>query len=314
VTWADKFRVELSASQTTSSSWLLSVLQRTFWVRQAFAPIAGAFDWFTSLRIDLPKFVGQGVESTTASRVIDILWAVAVGALAIYAAYETVAFVSTALTWADLWLTMGLTLITMLRVVILLAIASLVWVPISVWIGLRPKIAERVQPAAQFLAAFPANVIFPIAVIGILTFKLNPDIWLSALIIFGTQWYIVFNVIAGAMAYPNDLREASANFRISGWTWWRSVILPGIFPYYVTGALTASGGSWNAAIVAEYVKWGDDKVAAHGIGAYIAQATEGGDFPRIVLGVAVMSIFVILFNRLFWRPLFGFAERRLRIN
>ncbi len=188
------------------------------------------------------------------------------------------------------------------------------WVPVGIWIGLRPRIAEKVQPLAQFLAAFPANVIFPIAVVLILRFSLNPDIWLSPLIVFGTQWYILFNVIAGASAFPNDLKEAVAGFKIRGWDWWRSVMIPAIFPFYVTGALTASGGSWNAAIVAEYVKWGDKTVAAHGIGAYIAEATEAGDFPRIVLGVAVMSIFVILFNRLFWRPLFGLAERRLHLE
>ena len=201
----------------------------------------------------------------------------------------------------------------MVRVVALIALATLFWVPISVWIGLRPALAEKAQPLAQFLAAFPANVVFPVAVIAILQWSLNPDIWLSFLVVFGTQWYIVFNVIAGASAFPNDLKEASANFGVKGWIWWRNVILPGIFPYYVTGALTASGGSWNAAIVAEYVKWGDDKVEAHGIGSYIAKATAAGDYPRIVLGVAVMSVFVIAFNRLFWRPLFGFAERRLRL-
>ncbi len=314
VTWAGKFRVELSASQSTSSSWVLGLLQRTELVRRGFAPVIAAFEWFTSLRIDLPRFGDGKEQSETASRIIDIVWIAAITLLAVYAAWQTVEFVASALTWHDLFQAMGLTLLTMLRVVVLLVLASLLWVPVAVWIGLRPTIAERVQPAAQFLAAFPANVVFPIAVIGILAFHLDPDIWLSALIIFGTQWYIVFNVIAGASAFPNDLREASANFRITGWAWWRNVILPGIFPYYVTGALTASGGSWNAAIVAEYVKWGNDKVAAHGIGAYIAQATELGDFPRIVLGVAVMSVFVILYNRLLWRPLFGYAERRLRIS
>jgi NitT/TauT family transport system permease protein len=195
-----------------------------------------------------------------------------------------------------------------------MTLASLIWVPIGIWIGLRPAMAEKAQPLAQFLAAFPANVIFPIAVVLILRFKLNPDIWLSFLIVFGTQWYILFNVIAGAMAFPNDLREAVANLQIRGWQWWKSVILPGIFPYYVTGAMTASGGSWNAAIVAEYVKWGDDTVTAHGIGSYIAEATAAGDFPKIVLGVAVMSIFVTLFNRFLWRPLFGLAERKLRLD
>jgi len=314
VTFADKFRVELSASQSQSRSWVLSLLKRTLWVRRLVAPFDAAFEWFTSLRIDLPRFGSGRPASPAASRTIDVAWMVVVALVAAYAAWQTVQYVSTALGWDDVLAAIGLTLLTMLRVIVLLAIATLVWVPISVWIGLRPAVAERIQPAAQFLAAFPANVVFPIAVVGILTFHLDPDIWLSALIIFGTQWYIVFNVIAGASAFPNDLREAASNFKIKGWTWWRSVILPGIFPYYVTGALTASGGSWNAAIVAEYVKWGDDKVSAHGIGAYIAKATESGDFPRIVLGVAVMSVMVILYNRLLWRPLFGYAERRLRIS
>ena len=314
VTWAGKFRVELTASQEVSDSWVLDLFRRTSWLRVAVRPLHSAFDWFTSLRIDLPRLAAGRTESRGMSRAIDLVWFVLVGALALYAAWSTASFVSATLSWGDLGQTVLLTIFTMLRVVILLLLATVFWVPVGVWIGLRPRIAERVQPMAQFLAAFPANVVFPIAVIAILAFHLNPDIWLSFLIIFGTQWYIVFNVIAGATAYPNDLREAAQNFRIRGWTWWRSVILPGIFPYYVTGALTASGGSWNAAIVAEYVKWGDDKVAAHGIGAYIAQATERGDFPRIVLGVAVMSVFVTLFNRLFWRPLFGFAERRLRLN
>jgi NitT/TauT family transport system permease protein len=167
---------------------------------------------------------------------------------------------------------------------------------------------------AQFLAAFPVNVVFPIAVILILRLALNPDVWLSFLIIFGTQWYIVFNVIAGAAAFPNDLKEAANTYGAKGAQWWREVMLPGIFPYFVTGALTASGGSWNASIVAEYVKWGNDKVSAHGIGSYIAAATDAGDYPKIVLGVTVMSLFVILFNRLLWRPLFAYGERRLRLN
>ena len=312
VTWAGKFRVELSASQEVSESWVLSLILRTSWLRAAARPVQAAFEGFTSLRLDLPR-AARGVESRRVSLLLDAVWYAAVGLVALYAAYETALFVAATLSLRDLGETIGLTLITMLRVVVLLGLATVFWVPIGVWVGLRPRIAERVQPLAQFLAAFPANVVFPIAVIAILAFHLNPDIWLSVLIIFGTQWYIVFNVIAGAAAYPNDLREAARNFRISGWTWWRSVILPGIFPYYVTGALTASGGSWNAAIVAEYVRWGDDRVSAHGIGSYIARATEAGDFPRIVLGVAVMSLFVILFNRLFWRPLFGFAERRLRL-
>ena len=201
----------------------------------------------------------------------------------------------------------------MLRVVVLIALASLVWVPIGVWIGLNPKWAERLQPVAQFLAAFPANVLFPFAVIGIVHWRLSPDIWLSPLMILGTQWYILFNVIAGASAIPTDLREAAGMFGVRGWQWWRQVALPGVFPYYVTGALTASGGSWNASIVAEAVSWGTQKVEAHGLGTFIAKATEAGDYPRVALGIAVMSMFVIAFNRLVWRPMYAFAERRLRL-
>ena len=315
VAFSDKFKVELSASQTVSRSWVLDLLARTFWVRRAAEPLTTAFDWFTSLRFDVPRFGRRRDRASPAvSRAVDAAWILVIGLIAVYGAWQAVTFIGSTLDWRDVLQTIGLTLLTMVRVVVLLALASLVWVPIAVWIGLRPKVAERVQPAAQFLAAFPANVVFPIAVVGILTFHLDPDIWLSFLIIFGTQWYIVFNVIAGASAFPNDLREAASNFRISGLTWWMKVMIPGIFPYYVTGALTASGGSWNAAIVAEYVRWGNDKVAAAGIGAYIAQATEAGNFPKIVLGVGMMSIFVILYNRFLWRPLFSYAERRLRLS
>ena len=207
-----------------------------------------------------------------------------------------------------------LTLITMARVILLIVLATLFWVPVGVWIGLRPRIAEKVQPLAQFLAAFPANVIFPVAGRAGPPFRAQSGHLAELPHHLGTQWYILFNVIAGAQAFPSDLREAATSFGITGWDWWRKVMLPGIFPYYVTGALTASGGSWNAAIVAEYVKWGDDTVTAHGIGAYIAIATKDGNFPKIVLGVAVMSVFVILFNRCLWRPLFGMAEKRLRLS
>jgi NitT/TauT family transport system permease protein len=205
-------------------------------------------------------------------------------------------------------------LITLLRVVLLIVVASVIWVPLGVLIGLRPHLAEKIQPLAQFLAAFPANLLFPVFVIVILRYQLNPDIWLSPLIVLGTQWYILFNVIAGASAFPNDFREAAANFRIRGWQWWRTIMLPGIFPYYVTGAITASGGAWNASIVSEFVSWGQDKVVAHGLGAYIAQTTAAGDFPKITLGVVVMSLFVVAFNRLVWRPMYAIAENKLRLN
>jgi NitT/TauT family transport system permease protein len=195
-----------------------------------------------------------------------------------------------------------------------MALAAVIWVPIGVWLGLRPAWAQRVQPVAQFLAAFPANLLFPPFVVVIVAFHLNVDVWLTPLMVLGTQWYILFNVIAGASAFPGDLREAAQLFRVGGFLWWRKVILPGVVPYFVTGAITASGGSWNASIVAEVASWGDTRLAAHGLGAYIAQATDAGNFPRVVLGVVVMALYVLAMNRLIWRPLYAFASRRTTLG
>jgi NitT/TauT family transport system permease protein len=293
---------------------VLHALRRTNWIRRGFMPVFNALRSVSLWEIGWPALLnGRAAPTPTASRLFDALWVLVILAGAAWAFWSVVTYVATELSWGDVWQVFALTSFTLMRVLTLMALATIVWVPISVWIGLRPRIAERVQPLAQFLAAFPVNLLFGAAVSLVLFFNLNPDIWLSVLIIFGTQWYIVFNVIAGAAAFPNDLREAAANFRIHGWDWWRRVVLPGVLPYYFTGAITASGGSWNASIVAEYVKWKDQTVAAHGVGAYIAQATEKGDFPRIVLGVAMMSIFVAIFNRLFWRQLYTLAERRLRL-
>lgn len=314
VAFAGKFRVELSASQDEADSWVRDLFVRTRWLRAAASWPAGLLRGVSLWKMTLPFAAPRLPQTKRSSVVLDVVWFATIGALFFYSLYLVAMFLRASVTVDELFHVLLLTLITMARVVVLIALATLVWVPIGVWIGLRPRVAEKVQPLAQFLAAFPANVLFPIAVVGIVTFRLDPDIWLSLLIIFGTQWYILFNVVAGASAFPNDLREACANFQIRGFTWWKNVILPAIFPYYVTGALTASGGSWNASIVAEYVKWGDDTIKAHGIGAYIAEATAVGDYPKIVLGVSLMSVFVILFNRLFWRRLFGFVERRLRLS
>jgi NitT/TauT family transport system permease protein len=315
VAFSTRFRVELLAGPQQERSWVMDTFKRTRWLRPVQKGIATAFDRFSLMRLELPGRSNAPVlRGKSANRIIDVLFYSSVGLLSAYSFWEIVRFVSRDLTWHELWLTIGLTTLTLIRVVCLIALATLFWVPIGVWIGIRPRIAEKIQPLAQFLAAFPANVIFPVAVLLIIRFSLNPDFWLSFLIILGTQWYILFNVIAGAQAFPSDLREAATSFNVRGWDWWRKVMLPGIFPYYVTGALTASGGSWNAAIVAEYVKWGNDTVTAHGIGSYIAMATKDGNFPKIVLGVAVMSVFVIVFNRCFWRPLFALGEKRLRIS
>ena len=311
VAWADRFRFEQTASTQRPGSWAYDLLRRTRLLPVLFAPIAGIGRLL--LVFDRGRRVRPAVRPGKANPLIDWLWQ-AVLLLAVVAAFWWSArYVLTTLGIADIGAAFGLACLTMLRVIVLIALASLVWVPIGVWIGLNPQWSERLQPVAQFLAAFPANVLFPFAVIVIVRWNLSPDIWLSPLMILGTQWYILFNVIAGASAIPNDLREAADMFGVKGWQWWRQVALPGIFPYYVTGALTASGGSWNASIVAEAVSWGNRHLEAHGLGTYIAQATTAGDYPRVALGIAVMSLFVLTFNRMVWRPMYAFAERRLRL-
>lgn len=315
VAWSDKFRLEDTVSQSAPESWVLNVIQRTRAIQLLLRPLGKLLRTIARMRmpISLPAAIHSESKSSL-SRVIDWLWAALLVVLGVFAAWKIVTFVLSEVGGPEILRVFGLGLITLVRVVVLIAIASVVWVPLGVLIGLRPKLAERIQPLAQFLAAFPANLLFPIFVVLIVHFHLNADIWLSPLIVLGTQWYILFNVIAGATAFPNDFKEAATNFRIRGWQWWRQVMLPGIFPYYVTGAITASGGAWNASIVSEYVQWGDDKVAAHGLGAYIAQTTAAGDYPRILLGIAVMALFVVLFNRLLWRPMYAIAENKLRLN
>ncbi len=314
VAWAEKFRFEETTAGDAPRSWVLTVIKRTQVLRSLLRPAGRALSYLGSRPMRPLVRLPSPVSNVLSSPIADAVWYTLLGVVMAYALWRTEQFIATELSWGDVWETVLLGAITMTRVIVLIALATLIWVPIGVWIGLRPKVAERIQPLAQFLAAFPANIAFPFAVVMIVRFGLNADIWLSPLMVLGTQWYILFNVIAGASAFPNDLKEVAASFRIGGWLWWRKVILPGIVPYYVTGALTASGGSWNASIVAELVSWGSTTVMAHGLGSYIARATIAGDYPRIVLGIAVMSIFVILFNRLLWHPLFNYAARRLRLG
>jgi NitT/TauT family transport system permease protein len=314
VAWADKFRFEQTASGEAPTSWMLDLFRRTRALRALTYPFATLNKSISNLHIVLPASFRVVAKNGPPSRLVDGLWLAVIAASTFYAGLKAYQYLSATLGPSDVVAAFGYGFLTLLRVIVLIALATLVWVPVGVWIGLRPKLAERIQPLAQFLAAFPANLAFPVFVEIIVHYGLNANIWLSPLMILGTQWYILFNVIAGASAFPTDLREAAGSFHLKGWRWWIKVILPGIFPYYITGAITASGGSWNASIVAEVASWGDTHLTASGLGAYIATATEAGDFPRVVLGIAVMCILVTLFNRLLWRPLYAFGERRLRLG
>jgi len=312
VAWADRFRFEQTASTQRPGSWAFDLLRRTRLLPVVLAPLSAIGNLLLMLDPGVPAVRVQRVSQP--NPIIERVWQVLVLSALCLALWWSARYVLASLGLGDIGEALWLALLTMARVVVLIVLASVVWVPIGVWIGLNPVWAERLQPVAQFLAAFPANVLFPFAVIAIVHWHLNPNLWLSPLMVLGTQWYILFNVIAGASAIPNDLREVAGMFGVRGWQWWRQVALPGIFPFYVTGALTASGGSWNASIVAEAVSWGSQHLEARGLGTYIAKATTAGDYPRVALGIAVMSLFVLTFNRLVWRPMYAFAERRLRLS
>jgi NitT/TauT family transport system permease protein len=312
VAWVDRFRVEQEPGVRVPDSWALTMMRRSRLIQGGKWLFNVAIRWTSKA---VPSVDPQlALASIKPRRGFGWLW-VSLVVLAVGLGLWKIGAVVIADTSLHEALEVGgLACITMFRVFFLIALASIVWVPIGVWVGLRPKAAQIVQPIAQFMAAFPANLLFPLAVFGIVAWKLNPDIWLSPLMILGTQWYILFNVIAGASALPAELRYASENFGVKGWLWWRKVALPGVLPFYVTGAITASGGSWNAAIVAEIATWGDTTIHAHGLGAFIAEATTAGDFHRIVLGIGTMSLFVVLINRVFWRPLYYHAERKYRLT
>ena len=312
VAWADRFRFEQEPGVVAPESWVFDVLRRSRIVERLTEPFAAL--WRLSMRPRHPDKMRLVESAKRPGRRWAFQLSLVVLALAAVALWQISRFVVEGITLPDVGTTILLGFATLIRVVVLIAIASIIWVPIGVWVGTRPRVANLAQPVAQFLAAFPANLLFPIVVSAIVAWKLSPNIWLSPLMILGTQWYILFNVIAGASAIPAELRSAAVNLRVRGWLWWRRVGLPAVFPYYVTGAITASGGSWNASIVAEVASWGDEHLQAYGLGAYIAQQTDAGDFHRIVLGIVVMSMFVVVINRLFWRPLYHYAERKFRLG
>jgi NitT/TauT family transport system permease protein len=311
IAWVDRFQVQQEADADAPESWALKMMQRSKIIAALSSLFYAAVRWTSRVR---PPGRLDEMPRKARSRRFDKYWYVLVILIVCVAAWHIGRVLVAHTSFHEAMAVCLLALITLLRVVVLIALASLIWVPIGVWVGLRPRATQIVQPIAQFLAAFPNNLFFPLAVAGIVEWKLNPDIWLSPLMILGTQWYILFNVIAGAAAMPGELRYAAQNFGLRGWLWWRKVALPGVLPFYVTGAITASGGSWNAAIAAEIVNWKGTTVKAHGLGTYIFEASEAGDYHRIVLGIMTMCLFVIAVNRCFWRPLYYYAERKFRLT
>lgn len=312
VAWSDRFRLELSASGDAPESWLYDLLTTAHIPRLVAAASTPALEGVDRLMSALLGPVEDREEEPASpgqERLFNLALLVLIGALLAALLH----FVLTRVGLAEVATVFRLGLLTLARVLLLLVLASLIWTPIGVAIGFHPRLARLLQPLVQFLASFPANFIFPFATLVFVRFQI-PIGWGSILLMaLGAQWYILFNAIAGAQTIPSDLREMADDVGLKGLQRWRKLIIPGIFSAWVTGGVTASGGAWNASIVSEVVSWGSTTLAASGLGAYIAEATGRGDWPRIALGIGMMSLFVVGFNRLFWRRLYDLAESKYHL-
>lgn len=315
--WADKFKVELTESAAPATSWVYGLLRRAYvfsWLgRAVWRPLTDVLQG-----LFLRQRPGRGSSFRKGNpwplRALGLAAAAWLGFEVLRGLIAAISALHGAVTLGMVAHIVGLGFLTLLRVVAMTVLATLVWTPVGVWIGFHPRVAKWMQPLAQIGASFPVNMTFPI-VVGFFVATQTPMNWGSILLIaMGTQWYILFNVIAGSMAIPNDLKEAARVYGLRNWALWRTLILPAIFPFWVTGACTAAGGAWNASIVAELATWGDTTLQADGLGAFIAQATKLGNTPLIIASIAVMSVFVLLMNKLIWRRLYAFAERRFRLD
>ena len=326
VAWSEKFVLGENQSEVSADSWFLRVLQKSIaikFVTKLFAKISTIIVNIKFFKKDLNKVYNQKKhEKADKKETIfqKISWTVAISTIIMalcYFAYQTVFNENTGIGLTQTAEVFGYGLLTGLRVVFLIIITSIIWVPIGVWIGLRPKIAQKVQPYAQMAAAFPVNVLYGVFGTLIITFDLNFNIWCIVLMALGTQWYILFNVIAGASAIPDELKLAADNMQLKGITKWKKFLFPAVMPYYVTGAITAAGGAWNASIVCEYINWGKNSIIqASGLGNYITEYTniQGDHTANVLLGVMVMCVLVVISNKLFWRRLYSYAENRFSMN
>ncbi len=312
VTVAERYKLELSAGEERRF-WLVDLWRSAslpHYAGRVATPILRAVDrWFSKVTA-VPLTADRGKPSRAGDLVYNTILVLVTAGLLVAA----VRFVLSAVGIGEVGHAALLGLATGARVMVLLVFSTVVWTPIGVAIGFSPKLSRISQPIVQILASFPANFLFPFATLGFIKLGLSLNWGSMLLMALGAQWYLLFNVIGGAQAIPNDLREMAASIGLRRVREWKALIGPGIFGSWVTGAITASGGAWNASIVSELVSWGNTTLRANGLGAYISEATTKGDWPRIVLGVGLMSVFVVGVNRLVWRPLYDLAESKYRLG
>ncbi len=314
IAWSEKFKMDKSGDEEYQS-WLIDLIRRSRLIKHVdtgWSIFKNGFVNTKYLTRVSPKLIKE-IDYNWQRRV-DWMWGIILLVLIMISAWFLIHYILSTLNLSEVLHVFFLGAATGTRVIVLILLSSLLWIPAGVWIGQRPHLAQKIQPIIQFFAAFPANLFYPLFVIAIVHYHLSVEIWLTPLMILGTQWYILFNVIAGASMIPRDLCLVADNFGVHGWQWWRRLALPSIFPFYITGAITAAGGAWNASIVAEYVRWGDTSLQATGLGDYIHASTLAGDFPKIALGTAIMCVYVLMFNHLIWRPLYRLAQERFNFN
>jgi NitT/TauT family transport system permease protein len=313
VAWADKFRLEQSSSSDAPESWVYDLLNKARILRLIDRSLQPITDQINLLLSSLTKIPSSHTVDTKQQKLGEKIYNSALLAVITALLIVGLNFILNTVGIGEVFKTFWLGLLTLARVTVLLIFATLIWTPIGVVIGFNPKLARILQPVVQFLASFPANFVFPFATLFFIRSGISLD-WGSILLMsLGAQWYILFNSIAGAQTIPTDLREMAQDMGLNGWQKWQKLIIPGIFSAWVTGGVTASGGAWNASIISEIVSWGQTTLTATGLGAYIAQATKIGDWPRITLGIGMMSLFVVGINRLFWRQLYHLAETKYHL-
>jgi len=316
IAWSDKFKIELTQSNDEPKSFVLKLLRRSYIVQILTEKIFDSFFSFIGKRIDniiININKNKVVSSRKFGNISKIIIRIVSIIVLIYLGFNVIKLLST-LSFTDLKQIPKAVLFSLLRVIAAQIIALIWTVPVGVAIGMNKKLANIFQPIIQVIASVPATALFPV-VLGVFMSALGGLGFASIiLMIMGTQWYILFNVVAGAMAIPEDLRAATKTFGIRGIKKWKTLILPGIFPNLVTGMITATGGCWNASIVSEYVNFGGHAVKTIGLGALISEATETGNFALLLMGTITMCIVVVVINNVVWKRLYTLAEERFKIE
>jgi NitT/TauT family transport system permease protein len=312
--WSDKFKVEMIENDNPPTSWFYELIHKSFLVnwfsKRVFKPLNEMLDRRILRRF---PFSSESRENRPAQRIVTYILITIFALVLVFVLFKAgqMLLILPLSEWAHVFSSVGATL---LRVMIALVLA-LVWtIPLGVAIGTNQRLAAILQPVVQVTASVPATALFPVVLLLVINLPGGLNLAAVLLMLMGTQWYLLFNIIAGASSIPQDLKYTAKLMQLSRWQRWRTLIVPAIFPYLITGAITASGGAWNASIIAEYQNLGGQALSVTGIGSLIAKATALGDYPLLLAATLVMVVTVILVNRLLWRRLYVLAEEKYRME